>query len=138
MKKLFNIKKEEKTKTKDVSLKDKVFAFKKKEECPKEEATEETRQKPAMKKLFNIKKERKTKPKDVSLKDKVFAFKKKEKYPKEEVIEEARQNPARNKRIIRYAFVTFGILISTVILADRKSTRLNSSHNVISRMPSSA
>ena len=107
MKKLFNIKKEEKTKPKDVSLKDKVFAFKKKEGYPKEEATEETRQKPARNKLFNIEKERKTKPKDASLRDKVFAFKKKEGYPKEEVTEEARQNPARNKRIIKYAFVTF-------------------------------
>ena len=47
MKKLFNIKKEEKTKPKDVSLKDKVFAFKKKEGYPKEEVIEEARQKPA-------------------------------------------------------------------------------------------
>ena len=47
MKKLFNIKKEEKIKPKDVSSRDKVFAFKKKEGYPKEEVIEEARQKPA-------------------------------------------------------------------------------------------
>ena len=33
---------------------------------------------------------------------------------------------------------TVNFAISTTKLSDRKSTRLNSSHNVISRMPSSA
>ena len=32
----------------------------------------------------------------------------------------------------------FSKLIGFLVIADRKSTRLNSSHNVISRMPSSA
>lgn len=85
-----------------------------------------------MKKLFNIKKEEKTKTKDVSLKDKVFAFKKKEKYPKEEVIEEARQNPARNKRIIRYAFVTFGILVLAMFAGSCGESTDHSSSNSIS------
>lgn len=111
MKKLFNIKKEEKTKPKDVSLKDKVFAFKKKEDCPKEDITEETRQKPARNKLFNIKKERKNKSEDVSSRDKVFAFKKKEKYPKEDITEETRQNSARKKQIIKYSLAAYGIAI---------------------------
>ena len=30
------------------------------------------------------------------------------------------------------------VFVSYLLVADRKSTRLNSSHNVISRMPSSA
>lgn len=50
MKKLFNIKKERKNKPEDVSSRGKVFAFKKKEEYPKEEVTEETRQNSARKK----------------------------------------------------------------------------------------
>lgn len=132
MKKLFNIKKEEKTKPKDVSLKDKVFAFKKKEECPKEEAIEEARQKPARKKLFNIRKERKNEPKDVSSRDKVFVFKKKEGYPKEDITEEARQNPARNKRIIRYAFVTFGILVLAMFAGSCGESTDNSSGDSVS------
>ena len=132
MKKLFNIRKEEKTKPKDVSLKDKVFAFKKKEECPKEEITEETRQNPARKNLFNIRKERKTKPKDASLRDKVFAFKKKEGYPKEDITEEARQNPVRNKRIIKYAFVTFGILVFAMFAGSCGESTDNSSSNSVS------
>ena len=40
-----------------------------------------------------------------------------------------------------HGLIVSGALIGTVIgvfTADRKSTRLNSSHNVISRMPSSA
>ena len=39
------------------------------------------------------------------------------------------------------AYLSYAISISTLIVAvlgDRKSTRLNSSHNVASRMPSSA
>ena len=132
MKKLFNIKKEEKTKPKDVSLKDKVFAFKKKEECPKEDITEEIRQKPARKNLFNVRKERKTKPKDASLRDKVFAFKKKEGYPKEDIIEETRQNPARNKRIIKYAFVTFGILVFAMFAGSCGESTDNSSSSSVS------
>ena len=39
------------------------------------------------------------------------------------------------------AIIDFGdsrIAVTIDMLADRKSTRLNSSHNVISRMPSSA
>ena len=31
-----------------------------------------------------------------------------------------------------------GVFLALFLLSDRKSTRLNSSHNVISRMPSSA
>ncbi len=132
MKKLFNIKKEGKTKPKDASLKDKVFAFKKKEECPREDITEETRQNPARKNLFNIRKERKTKPKDASLRDKVFAFKKKEGYPKEDITEEARQNPVRNKRIIKYAFVTFGILVLAMFAGGCGESTDNSSSNSVS------
>ena len=37
-----------------------------------------------------------------------------------------------------YEVVAINDLTSAKMLADRKSTRLNSSHNVISRMPSSA
>ena len=85
-----------------------------------------------MKKLFNIKKEEKTKPKDVSLKDKVFAFKKKEECPKEEVTEEIRQNPARNKRIIKYAFVTFGILVLAMFAGGCGESTDNSSSNSVS------
>ena len=32
----------------------------------------------------------------------------------------------------------FGVTVDDLLRVDRKSTRLNSSHNVISRMPSSA
>ena len=85
-----------------------------------------------MKKLFNIKKEEKTKPKDVSLKDKVFVFKKKEKYPKEDITEEARQNPARNKRIIKYAFVTFGILFLAMFAGSCGESTDHSSSNSVS------
>ena len=38
-------------------------------------------------------------------------------------------------RLIKTLFGFYPVLLS---LVDRKSTRLNSSHNVISRMPSSA
>ena len=38
----------------------------------------------------------------------------------------------------RYGFWKPGFLFATLFFADRKSTRLNSSHEWISRMPSSA
>ena len=41
----------------------------------------------------------------------------------------------RRKEILELADLKFDVMPSD---ADRKSTRLNSSHNVISRMPSSA
>ena len=42
------------------------------------------------------------------------------------------------EEIIIAGFGGQGVLSMGKILADRKSTRLNSSHNVASRMPSSA
>ena len=43
----------------------------------------------------------------------------------------------RNTAIITLGALCIGIVIGALV-ADRKSTRLNSSHNVASRMPSSA
>ena len=50
------------------------------------------------------------------------------------------QTIARNKKrsIMTALGVFWGIFMLVVMLGDRKSTRLNSSHKVQSRMPSSA
>ena len=40
--------------------------------------------------------------------------------------------------VMVYGMVAYNIVLNTGSMQDRKSTRLNSSHNCISRMPSSA
>ena len=42
------------------------------------------------------------------------------------------------RKLTRWGVTPNQISMMSVFFADRKSTRLNSSHNVISRMPSSA
>ena len=49
-----------------------------------------------------------------------------------------RMNTPRSKRPVTLGELQDGMILATSIYSDRKSTRLNSSHSSVSRMPSSA
>ena len=55
------------------------------------------------------------------------------------VLREGADGPGRVGQAVRYAALSPGKRVRPLfVLADRKSTRLNSSHSSVSRMPSSA